>query len=269
MSRGTKFADFSPYTSIENMDPMLRAQQYSFNGRIFLPPNPEPFANGNINNNSDMTYADNSGRSGQFSRKENDSQYNVMSNIMSDNTKTNTQPGYSLYNGNGLIEMTQGESAKPYDLFKGSSKAQNTDVSIISNIVVPNSLSRTFFSNDNAERIQLQIINAVAQKYQKQIAKQSYQELQIIMKSMYLQYGRNLPDNIEGQVIILNKYVVDACVDIIGPNVLQYNKYIEDITSPIPVMPRSQNVSNKGYKFGDFSSLIPSQTIYNNLNENL
>ena len=39
---------------------------------------------------------------------------------------------------------------------------------------------------------------------------------------------------------------------------LQYNKYIEDITSPIPVMPRSQNVSNKGYKFGDFSTLIPS-----------
>ena len=251
MSRGTKFADFSPYTSIENMDPMLRAQQYSFNGRIFLPPNPTPF------NNKNNSY-NNTNSNEFFATDENVGTSDVL----------NTEYQQRQQNG-GLIQMTQGESTKPYDLFKGSSKTQNTDVSIISNIVVPNSLSRTFFSNDNAERIQLQIINAVAQKYQKQIAKQSYQELQIIMKSMYLQYGRNLPDNIEGQVIILNKYVVDACVDIIGPNVLQYNKYIEDITSPIPVMPRSQNVSNKGYKFGDFSSLIPSQTIYNNLNENL
>jgi hypothetical protein len=73
-----------------------------------------------------------------------------------------------------------------------------------------------------------------------------------------LQYGRNLPTEIESQVLILNKYVVDECVRIIVPNVLQYNKYLQDITSPIPVMPRSQNVSNKGYKFGDFSTLIPS-----------
>jgi hypothetical protein len=260
MSIGTKFANYSTYKSIEKMDPMLRAQQYSFNGRIFLPPNPEPFANGN--NNSDMTYLQNSGNSGQFSYQQG-KEYNVMSNIMSDNTNT----GYSLYNGNGLIEMTQGEATKPYDLYKNSNKAQETNVKIISNIVVPNGLSRTFFSNDNAERIQLQIINEVAKQFQKQIGKQSYQELQIIMKSMYLQYGRNLPDDIEGQVVILNKYVVDECVRIIGPNVLQYNKYIEDITSPIPIMPRSQNVSNKGYKFGDFSSLIPSQTIYNNIND--
>ena len=32
---------------------------------------------------------------------------------------------------------------------------------------------------------------------QKQISKQSYQELQIIMKSIYLQYSRNLSDNIK------------------------------------------------------------------------
>ena len=66
-----------------------------------------------------------------------------------------------------------------------------------------------------------------------------------------------IPTNIEEQVITLNKYVVDECVKIIIPNVLQYNKYIDDISSPIPIMPRSQNVSNKGSKWGDLSSLIP------------
>ena len=238
MSRGTKFANYDNFQSIDNMNPAVRAQQYAFNGRIFLPPNPTPY-----NNNNNNVYNNNE----FFATDENVGTNDVLTTEYQQRQK----------NG-GLIQMEQGESSRPYDLFKGSSKAQNTDVSIISNIVVPNSLSRTFFSNDNVERIQLQIINEVSKQFQKQIAKQSYQELQIIMKSMYLQYGRNLPDDIEGQVIILNKYVVDECVRIIGPNVLQYNKYIEDITSPIPVMPRSQNVSNKGYKFGDFSSLIPS-----------
>ena len=189
MSNKSHFANFDTYQSPEQMDPMIRASQYGFNGRIFIAPD---------------------------------------------------------------------EHVKPYELYQDSSQQQNTDTSIISNIVVPNALSRTFFSNDNVERIQLQVIDAVYKTCQKQISKQSYQELQIIMKSMYLQYGRNLPTEIEEQVATLNKYVLDECVRIIVPNVLQYNKYLEDITSPIPVMPLAQNVSNKGYKWGDFSSLIPS-----------
>ncbi len=162
------------------------------------------------------------------------------------------------YGFNGRIFLEPNEKFKPYDLFQNSNQTQNTDVSIISNIVVPNALSRTFFSNDNVERLQLQIIDGVYKSCQKKISRQSYQELQIIMKSIYLQYGRNLPYDIESQVQTLNKYVVDECIRIIVPNVLQYDKYIADITSPIPIMPRSQNVSNKGYKWGDFSSLIPS-----------
>jgi hypothetical protein len=187
--KSSRFANLDRFEGVDNMDPMLRAQQYGFNGRIFISPD---------------------------------------------------------------------EAVAPYELFKNSNKPQQTDTSIISNIVVPNALSRTYFSNDNIERLQLQIIDSVYNSCQKKISRQSYQELQIIMKSIYLQYGRNLPYDIEGQVATLNKYVVDECARIIVPNVLQYNKYMDDITSPIPVMPLAQNVSNRGYKWGDFSSLIPS-----------
>jgi hypothetical protein len=185
----SRYSNFDTFEPVETMNPDARAQQYGFNGRIFLAPD---------------------------------------------------------------------EHVKPFELYKNSTQQQDTNVSIISNIVVPNAVSRTFFSNDNVERLQLQIIQAVYNSCQKKISKQSYQELQIIMKSMYLQYGKNLPTNIEEQVQTLNNYVVQECVRIIVPNVLQYNKYLEDITSPIPVMPRSQNVSSKGTKWGDFSSLIPS-----------
>ena len=152
-------------------------------------------------------------------------------------------------NTQGLVPPLQNdEIIKPYELYKNSNSQQNTSVDIISNIVVPNALSRTFFSNDNVERIQLQIINDVYKQSQKQISKQSYQELQIIMKSIYLQYSRNLPNQIEEQVNTLNKFVIDECVSIIIPNVIQYKKYINEITGPIPIAPRSINVSNKGDK---------------------
>jgi hypothetical protein len=168
------------------------------------------------------------------------------------------------YGFNGRIFISPDEQVKPYELFQDSTQQQDTNVSLISNIIVPNALARTYFSNDNVERLQRQIVQEVYRVSKKQIGKQSYQELQIIMKSMYLQYGRNIPTGIEEQVQVLNKYVIDECVRIIVPNVLQYNKYLEDISSPIPIMPRSQNVSNKGSKWGDFSSLIPS-TVTNSL----
>ena len=147
---------------------------------------------------------------------------------------------------NGLIELDKYEGVAPYELYKNSNSKQTTCTNIISNIIVPNSLSRTFFSNDNIEIIQSQIINDVFTQSNKYISKQSYQEIQIIMKSIYLQYSQNLQNHIEEQILRLNKYVVDECVSIIIPNVLQYNKYITEISAPIPVSPRSINVSNKG-----------------------
>ncbi len=162
------------------------------------------------------------------------------------------------FNGRIFLDPNTNTKIKPYELYQDSSQIQNTNVNIISNVIVPNTLSRQFFSNDNVEVLQQNIIREVFRVSNKQIGKQSYQDLQIIMKSMYLQYGRNLQHNIEEQIIVLNKYVIDECVRIIVPNVLQYNKYVSEINSPIPNMPRAQNMSNKGDKYGDFSSLIPS-----------
>ena len=221
---------FSNFQSVDNMNPTIRNQQYAFNGRVFIPPSSlkpqnESFVYGEGDNVNDI--------------------YKMNYNN-------------SKYSGGLVPQINSNDSIKPYELYKDSNKRQDTNISIISNIIVPNALSRTFFSNDNVERLQLQIINEVYKQSNKSISKQSYQELQIIMKSMYLQYGRNLQTDIEGQVLTLNKYVIDECVPRIISNVLQYNKYLEDITSPIPVMPRSQNVSNKGSKYGDFSSLIPT-----------
>jgi hypothetical protein len=214
MSRGYKFANFDTFQPVENMDETVRQKQYAYNGRMFIPPTTDAFSmDADIGNN---------GLNAQYQ---------------------------SRYDKQGLIPpLENDETIRPYELYKNSNSKQNTSVDIISNIVVPNALSRTFFSNDNVERIQREIVNNVYNQSQKVISRQSYQELQIIMKSIYLQYSRNLPNNIEQQVFTLNKYVIDECVSIIIPNVIQYNKYITEITGPIPINPRSMNVSNKGEK---------------------
>ena len=74
---------------------------------------------------------------------------------------------------NGRIFLAPDEHVKPYELFKDSTQQQNTDTSIISNIVVPNAVSRTYFSNDNVERLHRQIIQEVFRVSKKQIGKQS------------------------------------------------------------------------------------------------
>ena len=219
MSKSSKFANFDTFQPVENMNPTTRHQQYAYNGRMFIPPNNEKFS---FDTDLKQDINDNTGLTSQYQNR---------------------------YQQQGLVPALQNDEViKPYELYKNSNSQQNTSVDIISNIVVPNALSRTFFSNDNVERIQMQIINDVFKQSQKQISKQSYQELQIIMKSIYLQYSRNLPNNIEEQVFTLNKYVIDECVSIIIPNVIQYKKYITEITGPIPIAPRGINVSNKGDK---------------------
>ena len=232
MSRGYKFANFDTFQSVDNMNKTVRAQQYAYNGRMFIPPSNEPFSFQQYNYNKE---------SNELKAED------KLNQDINENSLSRTYQ--KRFDTQGLIPPVESdESIRPYELYKNSNSKQNTSVDIISNIVVPNAVSRTFFSNDNVERIQSQIINNVYNQSKKKIIRQSYQELQIIMKSIYLQYSRNLPNNIEEQVLTLNKHVVDECVSIIIPNVIQYNKYITEITSPIPVPPRSINVSNKGDK---------------------
>ena len=62
------------------------------------------------------------------------------------------------------------------------------------------------------------------------IGRQSEDEIMIVMRSIYLQHGKNMNTLLETQVDILNNLVLDYCVDNIYTNLLQYLEYINDIT---------------------------------------
>ena len=94
------------------------------------------------------------------------------------------------------------------DKIKGSTKivkesilAEN-NVNSISQSLTNTSLSLKFFSKENINIIQTLIRKGVYQKSNNThiISNQDEQELIIIMRSIYLQYGKNLPNNIYDQI---------------------------------------------------------------------
>ena len=90
-------------------------------------------------------------------------------------------------------------------------------------------LSKAFFSNDNMRAVQNAIRKSVYDKSGSRkyvIDDQSADELTIIMRTMYLQYAQNLPNDIAGQVQDLNEKVLNWSVPHIMSAVDHYNYYL-------------------------------------------
>ncbi len=114
-----------------------------------------------------------------------------------------------------------------------------------------NALSDSFFSSRNVEVIQNAIRKDVYTRSESKgyvIDNQSVDELKIIMRSLYLQYARNSPHDIPGQVADLNARVVEWSVPNILSAVDHYQYYLQDIQSlPVPIA-RSVHMSRAGTK---------------------
>ena len=78
------------------------------------------------------------------------------------------------------------------------------------------------------------------------IGKQSEIELEVIMRSIYLQHSPNLPNQIKEQIKYLNDLVVNWCVEKIIPELYQYLGYLKEVEyMPIP-LDLPLNLSSKG-----------------------
>ena len=110
-----------------------------------------------------------------------------------------------------------------------------------------NDLSDSFFSIQNIQVLQNGIIKGVYQlsNGQYNIGQQDCDTLKVIMRSIFLQYSANKPNNIEQQVNELNKMVLEYCVQQVYSEAQGYMQYLNDastLVTPIahPVM-ASQN----------------------------
>ena len=124
----------------------------------------------------------------------------------------------------------------------------NQDIGI-EHSINQNDLNSLFFSDLNIKALQEGIRYSIFVKTQKTIDNQSERELRVIMRSIYLQYGRNMVNNILSQVKELNKKVLDYVIPKIIVEINQYQTYLQDASAlPIP-MNRGQNTSTTGTKF--------------------
>ena len=121
----------------------------------------------------------------------------------------------------------------------------------ISNKIENNKLSNIFFSQVNIDALQ-QGIRYLVWKNSKNnyvVGKQSEVQLQVVMRSIYFQYSKNLDYGILEQVKELNQKILDYVVPNVINEVENYNHYIKDISAlPVP-LERSKNMSSAGTKF--------------------
>ena len=114
-------------------------------------------------------------------------------------------------------------------------------------------LSLKFFSVENMQRLNQLIIEGVKKKSNGlyNIGKQDQDELKIIMRAIYLENSKNLPNNIPEQINALNSLVLQYSVPQILSSLESYAKYMHDITNMYSLMERPiySNVDDKTVEF--------------------
>jgi hypothetical protein len=94
-------------------------------------------------------------------------------------------------------------------------------------------LSKAFFSHQNIQLMQNGIRAGVYHRSNGQylIGPQDCDSLKIIMRSVYLQYSANQPNNITQQIEELNKIVLNYCIQQVYGEAQGYLKYIDDAST--------------------------------------
>lgn len=106
-------------------------------------------------------------------------------------------------------------------------------------------LSQIFYSDENIELINKQIVLAVYKKTNGKIRIpfQSKDDLKVVMRWVYINYARNLPFKIKEQIKELNNYVVCQTIPNLISAANQYLDYLRDIEKPMEPLPPPINAS--------------------------
>jgi len=125
-----------------------------------------------------------------------------------------------------------------------------------------NPLKDLFFSPENIEIIQRQIILTIYNTTNKRFKITKYQQaepLNAVMTYIFEGYGRNLPNNITQQIRDLNNQVVKELIPYMITELKQYVGYLYDSTTPLRPIDRPENVSIKGNRSlsGPINRLAP------------
>lgn len=119
-------------------------------------------------------------------------------------------------------------------------------------------LNKIFFSRDNIELLQREIQGQVRAmsggKYN--IDKQNEDDLKIIMRSYYLMFGKNDPNNVDGELRDLNGRVVGYAAAKVYSEVDFHMFYLKDIEEFAPPIANPMNPHVFGTRTGELKSFF-------------
>lgn len=167
-------------------------------------------------------------------------------------------------NYNGRVFFDVKENVPTYELYTDSNKENKNVGNTLNYSLEDTGLSRLYFSKENLDNIQKDIIESIYNITLNdkdpildnvrpvKIGRQNDLQLQIIMRSIFLQYAKHNNYNISGQIRELNDLVIREAIPDIITNVKQYLGYSADIQRSPQLMDRAQNTyqqKNTGKSF--------------------
>jgi hypothetical protein len=178
-------------------------------------------------------------------------------------TSTNAQYPAPQHGGrvpNILDPATMSYAARPYKLYSegDSVLGDNPRRDLVGSMHKETPLNAVFFSIANIDRLQQSIHDQVYSmsggKYD--IGRQSDDDLRLIMRSYYLMFGRNDPNNVGGELEDLNARVVGYASGKIFSEVDFHQFYLNDLQEFAPAIANPVNVKVFGTRTGELKSFF-------------
>lgn len=171
-----------------------------------------------------------------------------------ENFKLNKKKKNTFMNriSNGRVDISGNIiSRHQFPLFSESSKGNHFYKNeALKSILQASKIYNIFFSENNINLLQKLLIYQVWIQSDKKymIKKQSYNELKIIMRSIFLQYSKNQNINLKYQLKSLNEKVLNYSIKNVLTNIEQFVGFKKDINSlPQPIQ-RPTYTSSQGTK---------------------
>lgn len=151
----------------------------------------------------------------------------------------------------------------PAGYFADNSKGKDLRNQLIKNTIKVSEcdigeLEKVFFSKENIELINKQIIMTVYKKSNKSflVCPQDENSLIIVMRYVFLEYAKHLPYDIKGQIKELNCRVTSEVVPTIITNADQKIGYLRDINTIAVGPPLPVNTNNLNRSLPSVSNII-------------
>ena len=157
---------------------------------------------------------------------------------------------------NGRLDLSTLPSGTPLFLQEKVCTLQKTNFANAMKYSLENThLSVTFFSSQNVTLLESGI-KAEVYRLSRQthlIDKQDYDQMYMIMRSIFLQHARHQEGNIPKQIEELNRRVIDYCAPRILSEIVTYIQYKKDISTLVVPLDKPKSVSkDKSIEFKRF-----------------